>query len=231
MSMRRMARSVVVLIAAATLCASQAAADESHYVLIFGAQSHPKLGRKTHTWATFVRAEGEGPDPRAHAIQVHTISWLPRTLEVRPHAHHPEPGVNLDLDQSFAAVLAKGEGVMMWGPIPISKDMYQRSLYVRSALEGGVTLYKAISPGGDLQVVDCNQSLQAIGPDFGLGTYPRQGLGFHAGQFFARQVAASSPDPQPLTDTSWLVPRLGIDRYPVTIVPAQHIFQDRCVID
>ena len=36
---------------------------EFYYVMIFGSQSDPKLLRYTHTWATFVRAVGEGPDP------------------------------------------------------------------------------------------------------------------------------------------------------------------------
>lgn len=34
--------------------------EEFHYVLIFGSQSSPKFLRHTHTWATFVRAVGEG---------------------------------------------------------------------------------------------------------------------------------------------------------------------------
>jgi len=38
---------------------------EFYYVMIFGSQSSPKLLRYTHTWATFVRAVGEGPDPSA----------------------------------------------------------------------------------------------------------------------------------------------------------------------
>jgi hypothetical protein len=231
MGVRRTVQRVAILVAAATLFAGQSAAEEFHYVLIFGSQSHPKLSRKTHSWATFVRTEGQGADPRSHAIWAHTISWMPRTLVIRPLAKHPEPGINLDLDRTFATVLNKGESVTMWGPFPIAKDVYKRSLYVRSALESGGPAYKAISPGGDLQVVDCNQALQAVGPDFGLGQYPRQGTGAHAGQFFARQVAAQPPATQGPTETSWLVARLGIDRYPVAIVPAELVLQDRCIVE
>ena len=51
--------------------------------MIFGSQSNPKQLRYTHTWATYVRAVGEGPDPTQYALEAHTISWLPQTLVVR----------------------------------------------------------------------------------------------------------------------------------------------------
>ena len=41
---------------------------EFYYVMIFGSESSPKQLRYTHTWATFVRAVGEGPDPRNYAL-------------------------------------------------------------------------------------------------------------------------------------------------------------------
>src|SRR5690348_14279068 len=94
--------------AAMILClsVSSAHADERYYVLIFGAQSHPKLLRYTHTWATFVRAVGGPSNPGGCTLYVHTISWLPQTLEVRVWNPFPEPGVNLDLYQSLQAVAA-----------------------------------------------------------------------------------------------------------------------------
>ena len=55
---------------------------EFYYAMIFGSQTSPKQLRYTHTWATFIRAVGEGPAPAHYAIQVHTISWLPRTLDI-----------------------------------------------------------------------------------------------------------------------------------------------------
>ena len=45
--------------------------------MIFGSQSKPKLLRYTHTWATFVRAVGEGPDLNTYSLELSTISWLP----------------------------------------------------------------------------------------------------------------------------------------------------------
>ena len=65
---------------------------EFYYVLIFGSQSSPKILRYTHTWATLVRAVGEGPDTRNYEIYAHTIRWLPETLELRVWRPWPEPG-------------------------------------------------------------------------------------------------------------------------------------------
>ena len=83
---------------------------EFYYVLIFGSESHPKQLRYTHTWATFVRAVGEGPDPSNYALEVHTISWLPQRWRVKVWRPWPEPGVNLDLYQTLDAVLRQASG-------------------------------------------------------------------------------------------------------------------------
>ena len=63
----------------------------------------------SHTWATFVKATGEGPDPAAWRLEEHTISWLPQTLNVHHGVYVVE---NLDLSalaadgvREFALVL------------------------------------------------------------------------------------------------------------------------------
>jgi hypothetical protein len=62
-----------------------------HYATLFGAQSVPFRIRYTHTWGTVVRTAvtptGEYP------VQIDTVSWMPATLEIRPLALRPEPGV------------------------------------------------------------------------------------------------------------------------------------------
>ena len=57
--------------------------EEFYYVMVFGSQSKPKLLQYTHTWATFIRAVGEGPDANNYALYQHSISWLPQSLDVR----------------------------------------------------------------------------------------------------------------------------------------------------
>jgi hypothetical protein len=60
-----------------SITASETRGDEFYYVMIFGSQSKSKILEYTHTWATFVRAVGEGPDANNYAVYQHTISWLP----------------------------------------------------------------------------------------------------------------------------------------------------------
>ena len=53
-------------------------------------------------------------------------------------------------------------------------------------------------------------------------------------RFFAREIMVRSVEnrgvDQAAFDNSWLIPRLGLDRYPITVVPPQQIPQRRCVL-
>src|SRR5437588_299611 len=106
----------ILSLAAATISARAALASESYYVMIFGSESSPKRLNDTHTWATFIRAIGEGTDPAGYALEYQTVSWLPATGNVRVWAVRGETGMNLDLWQSLDFVLRNGESVTLWGP-------------------------------------------------------------------------------------------------------------------
>ena len=57
--------------------------NERYYVIFFGSQDlfhHPKY---CHTWATLVRATYT-PGNCEPALEVHTISWYPTTLDILP---------------------------------------------------------------------------------------------------------------------------------------------------
>jgi hypothetical protein len=205
-------------------------AGEFYYVLIFGSESHPKLLRYTHTWATFVRAVGEGPDPAGYALEVHTISWLPRTLEVNVLSPWPEPGVNLDLYQTIGAMLANREGITLWGPFRISKPVYDRSLWVHSIIDSGAAQYRAISTPEDLLISDCIHAVAAVDPVFGREHYPLIRIGKPASRYIARQVMLRSFFDQVAYDNTWLIPRLGLDRYPIEVVVPHQIPRRDCVL-
>jgi hypothetical protein len=218
-----------IVLSAAT---STAGAAERYYVLIFGSQSHPKQLRYTHTWATFVRAVGEGDDPNGWAVYQHTISWLPRTLEVHVWNPFPEPGINLDLYQSFGAVLAHDEHVIMWGPFVLTPDLYERSLRVHQILQSGAVQYRAISTTYDLLISDCIHAVAAVDLLFGRDHYPLIRIGHSASRYIAREIMVRSYEnrgiDQAAYDNSWLIPRLGLDRYPVKVVPPQQIPREPC---
>jgi hypothetical protein len=213
---------------------SSAQASERYYVLIFGSQSHPKLLRYTHTWATFVRAVGDEAHPGRCTLYQHTISWLPETLDVRVWSPFPEPGVNLDLYQTLRAVSAHNERVTLWGPFVITPDIYERSLRIYQIVNSGAVRYRAISTASDLLVSDCIHAVAAVDPVFGRSHYPLIRIGDPASRFIAREVVVRSIEnrgiDQAVFDNTWLIPRLGLDRYPIRIVTPQQIPQRPCFL-
>lgn len=212
------------------LIAGEARGEEFDYVLIFGSQSSPKLLQYTHTWATFVRAVGEGPDADNYALYQHTISWLPGSLDVRTWTLLPEPGVNLDLYRTLDAVSRDRENVTMWGPFRILPQVYERSLRVKEILESGRAEYRAISTPRDLLISDCIHAVAAVDPVFGRGHYPLIRVGKPASRYIARQFMTRSVFDQYQTEASWLIPRLGLDRYPIEVVPPQQLPKRNCVL-
>ena len=191
------------------MTASEARGDEFYYVMIFGSQSSPKLLQYTHTWATFIRAVGEGPDASNYELYHHTISWLPRIAR-RPDVELlPEPGVNLDLYATLDAVYHDRERVTMWGPFRILPQVYERSLRVKEILDSGQAEYRAISTPRNLLISDCIHAVAAVDPIFGRGHYPLIRVGKPASRFIARQIMTRSVFDQWESDNSWLVPRPG----------------------
>jgi hypothetical protein len=211
---------------------ADAAAAERYYVLVFGSQSHPKLLRYTHTWATFVRAVGEGDDPSGWDLYQHTISWLPQTLEVRVWNPFPEPGINLDLYQTLGAVAAHNERVTLWGPFVITPDIYEQSLRIYQIVQSGIPQYRAISTSSDLLISDCIHAVAAVDPIFGRDHYPLVRIGNPASRFIAREIVvrsiANRGIDQAAFDNSWLIPRLGLNCYSIAVVFPQQIPQEPC---
>src|SRR5690606_28803159 len=126
------------------------------------------------------------------SIEVHTISWLPQTLKIRPFALRPEPGGNLELHQTLGVVLSQGQAVSMWGPYRTSPDVYARSLEVKGTLEGGLTQYRAMSPANDPGLANCNQAVLRVGPEVGRRARPLWRVGNAAGRYVSRNVEAHS---------------------------------------
>jgi hypothetical protein len=219
-----------LLALAITCAASPARAADYYFALVFGSQSHPKQLRYTHTWATFVKATGEGPDVNRYSLEVHTISWLPETLDVKVWRLQPERGVNLDLYQTLRAVYARNESVTMWGPFQVHKEIYNRSLGVLRIIASGAPEYRAISNQRDLLVSDCIHAVAAVDPMFGRGHYPLIRIGKPASRYIARQIMTRSPLDQAQLDFSWLIPRLGLHCYPITVIPPQRIPKRNCVL-
>jgi hypothetical protein len=228
---QRIRRVVIALLGIVfALTVGETRGEEIYYVMIFGSQSKPKLLQYTHTWATFIRVVGEGPDANNYALYQHTISWLPQSLDVRTWTILPEPGVNLDLYQTLDAVYRDREHVTVWGPFQILPQVYERSLAVKAILDSGRAEYRAISTPRNLLISDCIHAVAAVDPVFGRSHYPLIRVGKPASRYIARQIVTRSFFDQYQTGASWLIPRLGLDRYPIEVVPPQQIPKRACVL-
>jgi hypothetical protein len=221
---------VMLLGLAFAMTGTEARGEEFYYVMIFGSQSQPKLLQYTHTWATFIRAVGEGPDANSYTVYQHTISWLPQSLDVRTWSIVPEPGVNLDLYRTLEVVYKDREHVTMWGPFRIQQAGYERSLFVKEILDSGAAEYRAISTQRNLLISDCIHAVAAVDPVFGRGHYPLVRIGKPASRYIARQVMIRSVFDQWEGDNSWLIPRLGLNLYPIEVVPPQQIPKQSCFL-
>jgi hypothetical protein len=138
--------------------------------------------------------------------------------------------VNLDLYQTLDVVRSNREGVTMWGPFVTEKKIYDRSVWVLQVIASGAPQYRAISTPGNLLISDCIHAVAAVDPDFGRGHYPLIRIGKPASRFMARQFMIRSPFDEAAYDNSWLIPRLGLDRYPIEFVPPHRIPKRSCVL-
>ena len=196
--------------------------DERYYVLIFGAQPTPKIIKDAHTWATFVRTVGEGPDPAGYRVEAHTISFVPADLQVRTFALRPEPGANLDLAGSLAYARDHGAAVTAWGPFPMRPDVYRKSLEIWSLVASGAVEYRAIDTLRTTLISDCIHAVTAVDPDFGRGHYPLIRTGKSASRYIARQLVKRAVPGRVLPDQTWLISALGLDGQPVEVIlPSQ----------
>ena len=207
-----------------------AKANDVYYVLVFGSQTEPKRLRDTHTWATFVHAVGEGADPNGYALEYLTISWLPRTLDIRVLRPWPEPGVNLDLYQTLDVVLSKNEKVSLWGPFQVSRHVFDDALRMKQFVESGQVKYRAWDAPYQKFISDCIHAVAMVDPVFGREHYPLIRIGKPASRYIGRQVMLRSEFDQEAYDHSWLIPRLGLNRYPMQVVPPRIIPERNCVL-
>ncbi len=230
MRTKTLALRAAILGALIAVSAGQSRAEERYYTMIFGSQSSPKLYRYSHTWATFIRVVGEGDDPRGWQVYQHTISWYPASLQVRTWSPTPEPGINLDLYTTLDMVAKHGESVTMWGPFEMKREIYERSLRVKAGLESGAAQYRAISTARDMLVSDCIHAVAAVDPVFGRRHYPLIRIGKPASRYIARQVVTRTVYDQYQVEASWLVPRLGLDRYPIEVIAPQQIPKRDCTL-
>lgn len=193
--------------------APPARADEFYYVLVFGSQRPRPCIKYSHTFATFVRATGRGPCAEGYALEAHTISWYPQSLDIRPAALLPECGRNFDLGTTLRVAADTGQRVSMWGPYRIDRELYDRALRQIALLESGDVCYKAIDSGYPTdRVSNCIHAVGAVAEGHRVCVLS-PGFGETASYRVTRRFQPWVIDPCRRHD--WVASRLGLDAWPL----------------
>jgi hypothetical protein len=189
---------------------------ERYYMLVFGSESTPKVPRYTHTWATVVKTV-ETPGCAPQVAEVHTISWMPATLQIHPWRFTPEPGRNLELDETIRMALGFHEQVAVWGPYEIYPRGYRRFLMQKAYMESGRVGYQCIDTvgkGADGTGCDCIHAITDMDPQFERNYYRLSEFGQAGSYFIVRQLFERNLLVSGQTH-SWLDGPLGLCCYPI----------------
>lgn len=204
------------IVAPVLVAANTAEAGVRYYMIIFAAQTHPKVPRYTHTFCTVVRVPDPPPGRTDFNIEAYSISWLPRTLTIRPYRLHAEPGRNLTLEETLRWCGQHRMDVSEWGPYAITEDYYRRVYSQYTRFEQGEFRYRAIDPPrrGDV-AADCIHAVTDLDGRNSRLTYQFLGCGDHVTRKFVGVLRKRGRLMDPLEDSTWLDSALGLSDYPI----------------
>jgi hypothetical protein len=197
---------------------------ERYYVLVFGSERATRVPRYTHTWATAVKTVA-APGGGEQVTEVHTISWMPATLEVRPWRFTPEPGRNLGLHETVRMALGFREHIAAWGPYEIQPQGYRRFLMQKVFMESGRVGYQCIDTigaGADGSGCDCIHAITDMDPEFQRNYYRLTRFGQAGSEFIVRQLFERNLLVTEQTHP-WLEGPLGLSQYPIR----HSVYRDR----
>jgi hypothetical protein len=209
------------VLSAVLLTANPVRAGARYYMLIFGAQTHPKIPRKTHTFATIVKVADAPPGCAEPGIEVYTISWLPQTLKVKPFRLHDEPGYNLKLEETLKWAAKNHMQVTEWGPFVIDEDFYWRVYREHVRFESGGYRYKAVdSANRGSRTSDCIHAVTDIDRRDPRTSYSVINSGDRVTRKFVQILLERGRLVIPPDDVSWIDAALGLDCYPIVHCPS-----------
>jgi hypothetical protein len=191
---------------------------ERYYLLMFGSQTVPKLPRFTHTWVTFVRVPPAAPGCPP-GVEHHSISWMPATLFIYTFRPTVEPGVNLTVHQSIEMAQGYGERISLWGPYEIPPGLYRKFMIQKGYIESGAIGYQCVDTYGEAGLTgtgsNCIHAVSDTDSVFTRQAYPLSYFGDSASLHILRQFVERGAVPDVGTTHDWLIPRLGLDKYPI----------------
>lgn len=193
--------------------------NQRHYLLLFGSEAGcPKKPELTHTWATLVTATDRPGCPDPH-LDVETISWLPANLHIRPDSKEVEPGKNFDLETTLNESVRTNQEIAVWGPFEVWHGFAHRFRVQKEFLESGRVGYQCIDSRGEAARMgnghNCIHAVTDMDPLFGRGRYALIFYGQSATRNFLGRVMRAPEVIAPRTTHDWIVPKIGLDRYPI----------------
>jgi hypothetical protein len=191
------------------------APGERFYVMVFAAQSVPRLPSHSHTWATVVRAM-ECP-AKPPVLEAFTISWMPATLDIHPLRFTVEPGTNLGLHETMVYAMAKHERISMWGPYECRPGFFQRFVIQKQFLESGLVGYQCDDNWGEGARTGrgfcCIHAIGDMEPEDGCRYYPHLWFGDRASEHIVNRLHERGCLLQPEIEQDWLIGALGLKAY------------------
>jgi hypothetical protein len=171
---------------------------------------------------TVVDCPGQSP-----ALEVHTISWLPATLDIQPLRFSVEPAVNLSLHESMVYTLDNRERVSMWGPYECRPSFYRRFLIQKEFLDSGRIGYQCYDDCGESGRSGdgscCIHAITDMDPDYGRANYPLIWFGDSASEHIVNRFHERGSLLHPEIEHDWLIEALGLKAYHIV----RRHYQDR----
>jgi hypothetical protein len=201
--------------------------EDRYFLVLFG--SHDLLHRPqyTHTWATLIRirASDVGPcgvttpgcvDP---VLDVQTISWLPTKGTIDPRNYSVEPGRNYELHETMRFAGDTNQSVAYWGPYEVWHGFAHRFRVQKEFLDSGAVGYQCVDVRGEAarngNGCDCIHAVTDMDPIYPRWRYPLAVYGKPATANLVRRFMHSPIWIEPKVTHKWLLPRLGLDAYPL----------------
>jgi hypothetical protein len=164
---------------------------ENYYVLVWASQRLLRTPRYSHSFATVVHTTEPAPG-RVKILDVHSISWLPATLDIRSLARRPEPGVNLTLEETLEYARHNRERVSLWGPYECRTSFYKRFLVQKEFLETSGVGYQCVDNWGEAARTgdgcDCIHAITDSDAEFGRDNYPLNWFGDSGSEHLAYRL-------------------------------------------
>jgi hypothetical protein len=200
---------------------------ERYFIVLFGSQNTLRQPQYTHTWAALVRMRADDVGPSGSVVpgcidpslDVHMISWLPVKGKIDALSREVEPGRNFGLHESMKFAYDTNQSVAVWGPYEVWHGFAHRFLVQKQFLDTGAVGYQCIDTWGVAARYgtgcDCIHAITDMDPIYPRGGYPLLYYGKPGTARVVRRLMHSPIIIHPRTTHDWLLPRLGLDAYPL----------------